>query len=418
MTLIRLGRRDSAVERTPIALGVDTLRTSRVTLDEALRLAGRLPRSAAGITVNTDTARQLMPVWRCQHLLADIVSGLPIRQYVAPDGDTGVREEVELAPFIAEPSAYLDPHEWRYSLMLSALDRGNAYAYATEYDRRFERVARAEVLAPTDVDVRRELGALAPPDYRVGNKAVDRQRILHMRAFGPAPGSVLGMSPIDYAATTIALGISARRYGADWYKDGGHPTALLTNKQANIDDDQAETAKQRYHDAVRSDNLVVLGQQWEYTSLQTDPAKALFLESAGATGTDVCGMYGIPPELLGYASSGSSVTYANREQRMLDLLVLTVQWWTRRVDRLLSRFVPPAEFVRIDVDDLLVADALTRNQIHSTRIRSGMASVNERRRLEHERSIGEQGDRYLWPPQATTVAPGAGGGAEEGNGTS
>lgn len=345
-----------------------------------------------------------MAVWRCQHLLADIVAGLPIDQY--RNGADDVRQEVTPSAFVRQPSQFVDASEWRYQMMLSALDRGNAFAYVTEFDSAMRYAVKAEVLDPRDVTVERRGGALAPPTYYVGTsrREVDSKRILHLRAFGPMPGSVLGMSPIDYAASTIGLNLSSREFGAKWYDDGGHPTAMLS-ADADIGPEEAQIAKKRYHDAIRDDNLLVLGKTWNYQSLQVDPEKALFLDSINATSIDICGFYGIPPEFLGYSSGGEgSLTYANREQRALDLLVFTVQWWIGRMERLISTQTPSPQYVKINVDALLRSDIMTRYKVHDMAIRSGMSSPDDRRKLEDQPPIpGDDGDQYLWPPYASTV---------------
>ena len=82
---------------------------------------GRSGRSTGGQSVNTDTSRQLTAVWRCQHLLADIVAGLPLDQY-RNEGD--VRREVAPSEFVRSPSQFVDSHDWRYQMMLSAPSAG------------------------------------------------------------------------------------------------------------------------------------------------------------------------------------------------------------------------------------------------------------------------------------------------------
>jgi HK97 family phage portal protein len=348
-------------------------------LTQILETVGRRPRALAGQRVDTESARRLTAVWRCQHMLADIVAGLPVDQY--RERRDGTREEMTKSEFVARPSAYVDSHEWRYQMMLSALDRGNAYAYATDFDDAFRYVRKAEVLDPLDVTVERS-GAIAPPRYYVGRDEVDPRRILHLKAYGPAPGSVLGLSPIDYAAETIGLGLASRKYGADWYEGGGHPTTALVSDQ-DITQGDAETAKQRFKDATANDHVVALGKAWKVQPLQVDPEKAVFLDAINATAVDICGFYGIPPEMLGYAAgSGGSVTYANREQRAIDLLVFTVQWWVGRMERLIGTQTPAPQFVKINVDALLRSDLMTRYQSYEIGIRSGFLVPNEPRKLE------------------------------------
>lgn len=360
-------------------------------------------RRGTSSSVSDEKASTMMAVWRCQHLLADLVSGLPIDQFRSTP--TGVRQEISpQADFVRRPSQFVRPKEWRYQLMLSALSVGNGYPFVTEVTPN-GRVRHAEVLDPIDVRVERPGGALAPPSYWVKNRKVDAERVLHFRAYGPSPGSVLGLSPIAYAASSIKLGLGSREQMSKWHDKGGHPTALLRNEN-DITKDDAQVAKERYRAAIDGDDLLVLGGQWNLEAAQLAPDDATFLATSNASAVDVCGFFGIPPEMIGIANAGQSVTYANREQRALDLLVYTVQWWVGRVEDLISEQLPEGEFVKLNLNALLRSDALTRWKIHDTAIRVGARSPDEARMLEDEAPIpGDVGGQFLWPPYSTIPTP-------------
>jgi HK97 family phage portal protein len=370
--------------------------------------SGRRVSGTAGQVVTPATSMQLMAVWRCQHLLADLVAGMPVHEFEQNDPDQRPKR-VPLSPFVAEPSSFVDRNEWRYQLMLSALGVGNAYPFATAFDPGYRYVQKAEVLSPVDVSVYRS-GALAPPVYKVNHQEVDAKLILHMRAFGPTPGSVLGLSPLDYMRQTVGLALAVRAHGASWYEKGGHPTGLLKNEN-EIDKGDADTARERWAEGVDATGLAVIGKGWDYQSLQVTPEAALFLGATNATAIDICGYFGVPSEMLGYAVSGSNVTYANREQRAIDFLVMTLQWWVGRVERLISRQLPPNRFVKLNVDAILRADLMTRYKAYDLGVRGGWLKQNEPRGWEDLDPLPE-GDRAIWPPYSTTpVEPGVDGGA-------
>jgi HK97 family phage portal protein len=363
---------------------------------EVIEAMRRPTGSFAGQTVTLDKSQHLMPIWRCQMMIADIVAGLPIQQFRNRNGRT---VETDRSPFVDDPSVYLDAVEWRTALLLSTLGHGNGLAVTTEVDTSgWPR--RAEVVSWDDVRVSQPNGALSPPLYAVSRKIVDPDRVMHLRAFGPKPGTAVGMSPIAYARETIGLSLAVRDFGAQWYASGGHPTTLLTTEE-EIDDKQATDAKESFRAATRGDHLAVMGNGWDLKSVQVAPDDALFLAATNATAVDMCGYYGIPPELLGYAPSGQgSITYANREQRAIDLLVFTLQWWVGRMERLVSRQLPGGQHVRINIDGFLRSDAATRWGIHKSAVQLGVRSRNEIRDLEDESPLPEPtGDEYLWPPQ-------------------
>lgn len=349
---------------------------------------------SSGISINSDSSMRHMAVWRCKHLLADLVAGLPMDQYREQSGD---RKRMPQSEFVRTPSDLIEQDEWCYSLMLSALDCGNGFALVTKWGT--DGLARrAEVVPPEEVSVRQD-GFLAPPEYRIGNKVVDSDKILHLRAFGPKPGSVMGMSPIHAMAPTVGLGLAVREFGASWYAGGGHPTSLLSTAE-DINDAQALDAKEKFRTATTGDHIAVLGNGWDLKSVQQSPSDALFLNATNATTVDICGYYGVPPEFLGYANQGAgSVTYANREQRILDLLTMTVGWWVGRIERLITRQIPQPQFVKKNVDALLRSDAATRWGIHDKAVRMGARSNDEVRLLEDEEKIPDgKGAGFLWPP--------------------
>lgn len=368
--------------------------------ESQMLFAARRGYTSAGISINSVSADRHMAVWRCKHLLADLVAGLPIDQFRMADKD---RKRMTQSEFVRTPSDLIEQDEWCYSLMLSALDCGNALAFITKFGS--DGLARrAEVVPAEEWSVRQE-GFLAPPQYKIGNKPVDTDKVMHLRAFGPKPGTVMGMSPIQAMAPTVALGLAVREFGASWYAGGGHPTTLLSTEQ-QINDGQAIAAKEKFRDATTGDHIAVLGNAWKLQSVQQSPSDALFLNATNATTVDICGYYGVPPEFLGYANQGAgSVTYANREQRILDLLTMTVGWWVGRIERLISRQIPQPQFVKKNVDELLRSDAATRWRIHDIAVRLGAKSNDEVRREEDEEAIpGGQGDQYLWPPSAVHAA--------------
>ena len=377
----------AATERRAATTATDLLQAAR---DGRLGGGG-----TAGQIVTNDTSNRLMAVWRCRHLIADMVAGCPIDEYTR---DGAERNEVlDVSPFIASPSEFVDPEGWRYQLVLGAVSTGNGVAYATKFDSRGF-VEKAEVVPADEWSCSQPGGFLSPPVWKIGRKVVDPDAVIHLSAFGPMPGSVLGMNPIQYARQTIGLGLAVREYGANWYQSGGHPTTALVTEQ-ELKDGDALAAKESFREATLNDHVVALGNGWKLESLSIAPDDALVLAATNATGVDICGYHGIHPTMLGYAPpAGGTLTYQNGEQRMLDMMVTTMQWWFGRLERCLTRQLRPPRYIKVNADALLRVDTLTRWKIHDLRLRNGTANRNEVRAREDETSLGELGDEYVWPP--------------------
>jgi HK97 family phage portal protein len=192
---------------------------------------------------------------------------------------------------------------------------------------------------------------------------------------------VVGLSPLRYARDTIAAGLAADRFGAEWWEGGGHPTGVLSSDQA-LDETMAQRAKDRFKKATQADKLAVLGAGLSYTAVQVSPEDAGWLDSINATDIMICRFLGVPPEMVGIATSGSSVTYANREQRAIDFLTFSVQWWLSRIEEAWSALLPRGVYVKHNADALLRTDTMTRATVAETRLRSGVTNVDYERSLE------------------------------------
>lgn len=347
-------------------------------LDNTLRAVGLTPRDGGGaVPVSPDSAMRLSVWWACVHLLASVVSGLPIDAY-RRDSD-GVKRELDtLPPVVENPSALVSQKVWRYQMMVSLLQRGNMVGVVALRDRRFY-PQQIELLHPDTVTIRQE-HQLVPPTYKVERETIPFEDVWHVPAFNP-PGSVVGLSPLRYARDTIAAGLAADRFGAEWWEGGGHPTSVLSSDQP-LDEDMAKRVKSRFKDATRADKLAVLGAGLGYTAVQVSPEDAGWLDSINATDIMICRFLGVPPEMVGIATSGSSVTYANREQRAIDFLTFSVQWWLTRIEEAWSALLPRGVYVKHNADALLRTDTMTRATVAETRLRSGVTNVDYERSLE------------------------------------
>jgi len=87
-------------------------------------------------------------------------------------------------------------------------------------------------------------------------------------------------------------------------------------------------------------------------------------------------------EVLGY-DSGGSMTYSNIVDRRQDLLVLSLNRWVRRYDRILTSLLPPnSQRARADRDALLEATTKERYETHALALNAKWKTVNEVRNDE------------------------------------
>jgi HK97 family phage portal protein len=220
------------------------------------------------------------------------------------------------------------------------------------------------------------------------------------------PGSIIGVSPIAYAALTVGHGLAAQRFGAKFFADGAIPTSILTNPEP-FGPDVAALVKAKWLEVMAGNREpAVLTGGWKHEQVTVSPEDSQFLETMNANYAHVCSFFGVDPRDIGAAvPGGGTVTYSNPELDQLRLLVRTVGPWMVRFENALSRLRPRNQVFRFMPDSLLRTDVTTRHRAYDSALRAGWLNRNEIRALENRPGIGPAGELYVWPPGNTAGEP-------------
>jgi HK97 family phage portal protein len=344
-------------------------------------------------SVDDTTAMQHSAVRACVRLIAGVGSTLPLDQFRTVGGE---QSPMELAQVLADPSTEASPSVWRYQVWSSLLLAGNAYGLITEFTASgFPR--RIEILSPNDVTWHDDNGRWVT---KVRNQPVDRWpvgRLWHAPMFA-SPGQPFGLSPIAHAARSINTGLEAEKFGGDFFTGGGHPTSILQSDQ-QVTPDQAKGAVDALVAASKDRRPVALGAGWAVNQIQIDPTDSQFLETQRFTVEQIARVYGVFPEMIGAATSGSSVTYANREQRAADWLTYGLVPYLVPIEESFSSLVPRPQRVKANVSAVLRSDLKTRYESYKLAADIGTAAgvplltVNEMRDFEDLPPV-EGGDSF------------------------
>ncbi|WP_438478966.1 phage portal protein [Streptomyces asiaticus] len=324
-----------------------------------------------------ETSLQKVAVWAAVNLQASLLSTLPLDVY---RGEGKARQTLPTPPLLKDPSGEgFGIEDWLYQYMLSMLLRGNTYGTVAARDP-MGLPTQVVLYHPDEVQGWRD-SEDGMPRWRVCGKTVPNEQMWHRRAYS-VPGRLLGLSPVAHHALTIGLGLAATRFGVQWFEDGAHPSGLLTNEEP-LDQKTAMTAKQRFMAALRgSREPVVLGKGWKYQQIQIAPNESQFLETQQYSSAECARIYGPGmPEILGY-DTGGSMTYANVEQRSLDLLTYTLDPWLTRTERMFTAMLPDGVYAKYNRAALARTDLLTRYRAHAIALRNRWSVVNEVRDIE------------------------------------
>jgi HK97 family phage portal protein len=321
-------------------------------------------------------------VWGCVNKVALSMAMMRPQTYRGPGpGDQGAPAvKTTVPPILSKPSATKGMFAWTYGQWVSLLLRGNAWGLILDRDR-LGYPLQIELQHPDQMKVtKNQDGSYV---YKLRNEVIDPADLWHS-AIHCMPGSDIGMSTIQYAARTTRTIQAAEMFGMQWFEDGGHPSGILTNKNANrIGQDQAQRVKEAFLAATRGTREpVVMGGGWAYEQIQVNPQDSQFLATMQYDATDICRFFGINPVIMGHGSAGSSITYQNVEQQSMDFLTFPITPHLIQQEEWLTELVPRGQYVKLDTSPLLRTDFFTRMRGYHMMIGSRAFTQDEVRGME------------------------------------
>lgn len=323
-------------------------------------------------------------------LIASIVSELPWGVYT---GQKNARRLLRTPGYLEDPAG--DGHgrqDWVYQWIMSWLLRGNSFGHKLDQGPS-GMIRQADIFHPDTVSITEVEGA---PKWMVSGQPIPERQMLHKRVY-PVPGTMMGLSPVQAHAATLGLSIATTRYGQTWFQDNAIPSGILSNELHDLNDEgTVRRAKDRFMAALYgSREPVVLGRGWKYDRIAVTPEESQFLATQGWSEYQCARILGPGVgEILGYAQSGSSVTYTNMVDRDLALLKYSVGKWVNRIERVFFEWLPRPQYLILDRDAFLETSALQRWQINKVKLDTGAVSINEVRETDYRDPV-EWGDEPM-----------------------
>ena len=376
------------------------------TMTAAELIPPRPPVVAAGsVSVTNDSALRHSAVWACLRLRANLVSTMPVDAY-RKVGNINV--EVPPSPVLVQPGGErVGMKEFLYSTQFDLDRAGNVFGLITERTG-FGLPGRIDLVPVSDVGVRVKDNEVV--EYRIGGKTYAPADVWHEKQYTVA-GLHVGLSPIAYAAWSIGEYLSIQDFALNWFGNGQHPSAMLRNSQKTIAPGNAEIIRQRFKTAVKSGDVFVTGNDWEYQMLQAEQAGSQWIEAKQFGIADAARYFDVPADIIDAAvKTGGNITYSNITQHNLELLILHLDPALRRREDALSRLIPQPRFVKLNRGVLLEMDPKSRAELFKTQIEARILSPNEARAMEDrppftESQLGEF-DRLFGAPR-TNPTPAA-----------
>lgn len=334
----------------------------------------RLGGTYAGLVADYDSMLAVPAVWKSLQLTAGIISVMPLDEYTR--SDQAATTEVRPSQLLSAPSASVPLEVWIYQHVEAQIMHGDAIGRIVNVDRTGW-PTQVELVPNTCVRVERDR-ATGRLRWSFDNKPIPEDQVWHVPGRPGRAGSPFGVGLIEYMATTAGISLAARKYEAQWFGDGAHPTSIL---QTPTDPGAtgAETLKEKLRSLTRGNREpLVLPVGVTLNSFQENPVNSALLEALRANATDVAHFFGVPPELVGGAS-GDSMTYSNVEARVLDLLAFAVQFWMVKLEKALTRALPRPRFAKFNEASVIRTDQKTKIETLVAAVAGPVMTPNEAR---------------------------------------
>ena len=381
---------------------VRRVRTSgrNVALTENRGLSWPWAPATIGATVTDQTALGLPAFYRGVMLIARTLGGLPIQVFhedIAATGKEGPTTKLKTAD-----TRYLwlrpNPEETKQTFwerVFADLVRGNAFIFVQKDDlgrplyiwhcaRRRVRVGRTSSFQKI-YEIDNEDPMI---DYRDGGE------IVHIPNWGE---DIIGYDPVNIAAETLALGISAREYAALSVSEGSIPPGIVSTEGKLTVAEADELA--RLWASQRSGNRK---QQWvkflsngaKFQQTSVDPDKMQLESLRRLQAREVATLLGLPPHVLSDVERSTSWGTGIEEQNR-NLMQFNFQGYLNAVEQAGSDALLVREltnrYMKFNPNALLRGTTLQRYQAYRL---ADFLTINEKRALEDMERI-DGGDDLL-----------------------
>ncbi len=361
-------------------------------------------RYAAGVVVNDQTALTLAAVFRAISIVSESVAQMDWESY---RGTSKNRKPIDPQPLImTTPFEGIRRREGIAQIMTSLLLRGNAYLLILQRDNLLGWPTKLRVVHPDAITVKSVKGTIHY--YSASNVEIDASEIVHIRGL-TLPGMQVGLSPIDLAAQSFAVGIAAREYGSRFFAQGINPAGVIESADPIEENDARRIAQriQSSHGGSSNSHLPLIldaGLTWKTITLTADQSQ--FLQTQDHSRGEVATWFGVPPHLLQDVDKSTSWG-SGIEDQMIQYVTFTVRGWAQRIEEAWdTELLPRGNFARFDFESLLRANTMVRGQYYSLMRAMGTMNKDEIRAAEDMPPIPDgKGQDYDAPMNAPTPQP-------------
>lgn len=344
----------------------------------------------AGVPVSHETALRLAAVYSCIHRLSASIAQMPLH-VLRKDKDNKIVPGDDLAIshlLSTEPNQWQTSYDWREMSQQITLSSGNGVTWI-QRDRRGEPIGLKplrdhQVSEPQKGNV----GWYYPifDDENERFRALLPEDTVHIKAFTNRPH--WGVSPIQYHAETIGLGLAAQKYGSQFFGNGGRPSGIIFDKTQNPTPNHRENLRKSWRDGgvgKGGGRTAILHGDLQYTAITITPEEAQFLETRKYNRSEIAGIYNVPSHMINDLEKS---TFSNISEQALHFVRHSIMPWVIRWEQEFNRkLFTTAErkagyYVKFNLAGLLRGTPKERAEFYHYALTDGWMNRNEVRVME------------------------------------
>jgi HK97 family phage portal protein len=363
-------------------------------------------KTKSGSAVSNLNAIQLSVVWACIKILSEDSASLPLHLYRRRKGGGKDRAWADdrYALLHDTPNPEMTAMSFREAYAAHLISWGNGFA-EIEYTRgRVKKPVALWPITPNRVIVKRDekkriIYKISMAGTGNADLVLPKENILHTP--GLSFDGLVGYPPIMSHAETVGFGMSLEEFGAKYFGEGTHPSAIVTHPGHLKDSKVVRDALNIVYSGLdNSQRLMLFEDGMTFSPISIKPEEAQFLETRKYTNVDIgTRIFRLPPQMYGEYDKAS--TYASAEQFAIDYVTKTLRSWLVRLEQSYNMaLLDPSErgvyFYEHNIEGLLRGDILSRFQAHVLGKRNGFLNADEIRDIENLNPIpGGMGSEYI-----------------------
>jgi HK97 family phage portal protein len=269
---------------------------------------------------------------------------------------------------------------------------GNSYAQIV-WNKPQTRILRLQPLGPDLVTPK--VSAAGELEYHVRERnsgaeptVLARDEVLHVP--GLSFDALVGLSTVRVAKAAVRAGMSQDNQADRFVTRGIRPPGVIRFpagrkfKDANDATQYRDRFRVIHAKAEGDQEVMILEDGAEWQDIGIDPDKAQLLESRSFSRGEICGLFQVPPFMVGDVEKSTSWG-TGIEELTIGFVVYCLLKYIRRIEQEYNRKLfrgAPGVFCEHVLGGLLKGDSLKRAQSLEILCRNGIITVNEWRKLE------------------------------------